>query len=60
MFPVITHCRIIETVPAVGSFGFVGDTMSSGFASSNDRNSTLSGALLRIAYTSDKDINGKT
>ncbi len=60
MFPVITHCRIIETVSAVNSFGFVGDAMSSGFASSNDRNSTLSGALLRIAYTSDKDINGKT
>jgi hypothetical protein len=60
MFPVITHCRIIETIPAVDSFGFVGDAMSSGFASSKDRNSTLSGALLRIAYTSDKDINGKT
>ena len=60
MFPVITHCRIIETVPAVASFGFEGDINSSGFASSNDRNSTLSGALLRIAYTSDKDINGKT
>ena len=60
MFPVITHCRIIETVPAVNSFGFEGDTISSGFASSNDRNSTLSGALLRIAYTSDKDINGRT
>lgn len=60
MFPVITHCRIVETISAVDSFGFEGDTMSSGFASSNDRNSTLSGALLRIAYTSDKDINGKT
>jgi hypothetical protein len=60
LFPVITHCRIIESITNVNGFGFEGDPTASGFSSSNDRKSDSSGALLKIAYTSDEDINGKT